>query len=67
MQGVELGKWLIKRASGRSDPAPSWRDLRSRGMSATFDCSDAKRDLGWRPVAEREEFLRRGVRVYGEA
>ena len=67
LQGVEFGKWLIKRASGRSDPPPSWRDLRSRGMAASFDCSDAKRDLGWKPVAEREEFLRRGVRVYGES
>lgn len=67
LQGVEFAKWLVKRATGRSDPPPSWRDLRSRGMAATFDCADAKRDLGWRPVGEREEFLRRGVRVQGGA
>lgn len=67
LQAVELGKWLVKRAAGRSDPPPSWRDLRSRGMAATFDCSDAKRDLGWRPVADRDEFLRRGVEVFGQS
>ncbi len=63
-QAVELGKWLVKRAIGRPAPLPSYRDLKSRGLEARFDCTDAKRDLGWRPVADRAEFVRRGVDVY---
>jgi nucleoside-diphosphate-sugar epimerase len=49
-------KWLLKRAGGRSSPLPSRRDLLSRGLYAPFDCSDAKRDLGWAPVADPVRF-----------
>jgi len=62
IQAVEVGKWLIKRLAGRRDVhLPSYRNLRSLGMQARFDCADVQRDLGWRPVADREEFLRRIV------
>jgi nucleoside-diphosphate-sugar epimerase len=60
----DLGKWLIKRAGGRSVPLPSRRDLLSRGLTATFDCSDAKRDLGWQPVADPAEFARQAIAVH---
>lgn len=60
----EYGKWLVKRAGGRADPPPSWRDIVSRGLSAEFDCSDAKRDLGWRPVADAGIFTRRAIAVH---
>ena len=56
----ELGKWCIKRAGGRHVPLPSLRDILSRGLTARFDCSDAKNDLGWKPVADPSEF-------YGQA
>jgi predicted dehydrogenase/nucleoside-diphosphate-sugar epimerase len=60
IQAVEIGKWLIKRLAGRRDvQLPSYRNLRSLGMQARFDCADVQRDLGWKPVADREEFLRR--------
>ncbi|HVG08235.1 MAG TPA: Gfo/Idh/MocA family oxidoreductase [Thermoanaerobaculia bacterium] len=60
IQAVEVGKWLIKRLAGRRDAfIPSYRDLRALGMQARFDCADVRRDLGWQPVADREEFLRR--------
>jgi len=62
---IELLKFFIKRFSGRKEAPPSCRDLRSRGLLAHFDCSDAIRDLGWQPVAEREEFIRVGVEVHG--
>ncbi|MDX2222402.1 MAG: NAD-dependent epimerase/dehydratase family protein [Rhodospirillaceae bacterium] len=52
----EYGKWLVKRVAGRRVPPPSQRDLRSRGLVATFDCADAKRDLGWAPQADRAAF-----------
>jgi predicted dehydrogenase/nucleoside-diphosphate-sugar epimerase len=52
----ERVKWLLKRAGGRRSPPPSRRDLLSRGLRAPFDCSDAKRDLGWVPLADPARF-----------
>ena len=60
----DMGKWLVKRATGRAVPAPALRDFLSRGMMATFDTSDVKRDLGWTPVADPAEFLERAVHIY---
>jgi nucleoside-diphosphate-sugar epimerase len=54
---VEIGKWVIKRLIGRNAPFPSLRDLKSRGMVARFDNSDAKADLGWEPVSDLKEFF----------
>lgn len=61
---AECGKWLIKRAAGRAAVFPSRRDLISRGMMARFDCTDAKRDLGWAPVADEAVFRRRAILVH---
>jgi predicted dehydrogenase/nucleoside-diphosphate-sugar epimerase len=61
---VECGKWSIKRLTGRSVAAPSRHDFLSRGMAATFDCSDAQRDLGWRPVADAAVFQARAIEVH---
>ena len=61
---VELGKWAIKRAGGRRTPVTSLRDLRSRGMAARFDCADARRDLGWQPVADPAVFHARAIAVH---
>jgi len=63
LQGVDIGKWAIKRLIGRNAPFPSFRDLKSRGMPARFDCTDAKADLGWNPVSEREVFIEKGIRA----
>ncbi len=60
----EYGKYLIKRATGRAGAPPSRRDLLSRGLTATFDCGDAKRDLGWSPVADRARFRERAILVH---
>ena len=48
----ELGKWVIKLVGGKKAPAPSLRDIESRGLKANFDCGDVKRDLGWSPVSD---------------
>lgn len=63
---VEMGKWLVKRVTGRSVPRPYLRDLRSRGIAATFDCSQAKRDLNWSPVADAQVFRQMAVQVHAE-
>lgn len=52
----EGAKWLLKRAGGRRSSLPSRRDLLSRGLRASFDCSDAKRDLGWVPMGDPARF-----------
>ena len=61
----DIAKHAVKLATGRRDPPPSLRDLRSRGLVAKFDCSGAGRDLGWRPVSDRAQFVRAGIEVYG--
>jgi predicted dehydrogenase/nucleoside-diphosphate-sugar epimerase len=60
----DVGKWLIKRATGRAVPMPSRRDFLSRGMMATFDCSDAKRDLTWQPTADAATFHQRAIAIH---
>ena len=60
----EVGKWLVKVAVGRKSAIPAKRDFLSRGLEATFDCADVKRDLGWSPVADRQQFIERAIRVY---
>lgn len=60
----EVGKWLVKRAGGRDAPFPSRRDILSRGLAARFDCADAKRDLGWQPVADAAVFHDRAIAVH---
>jgi len=63
---TEMGKWAIKRVAGQKVKRPYKRDLVSRGLMASFDCSDAKRDLGWKPVADAAEFHRRALAVHAE-
>jgi predicted dehydrogenase/nucleoside-diphosphate-sugar epimerase len=64
LYAAELFKWGVKRATGKSVDVPSRRDLVSRGLSAQFDCSDAKRDLDWHPVADRPSFIARAVEIH---
>jgi 2-alkyl-3-oxoalkanoate reductase len=62
---VDVGKYMVKRVGGRRPPFPSERDFLSRGMLAKFDCSDAKNDLGWKPVSSRDEFVRKAIHIHG--
>ncbi len=65
LQMIEIGKWIIKRATGRRDaPFPSYRDLKSRGLVAPFDTSDVKRDLQWQPTQDGAMFIARGIAVH---
>jgi nucleoside-diphosphate-sugar epimerase/predicted dehydrogenase len=60
---VDVAKWLVKRATGRAVPMPAKRDFLSRGMAAAFDVADARRDLGWAPVADPAVFRARAIDV----
>ena len=64
---VDVAKWLVKRATGRAVAMPAKRDFLSRGMAAPFDVSDAKRDLGWQPVADPAVFRARAIDVQAPA
>ncbi|HWP47813.1 MAG TPA: NAD-dependent epimerase/dehydratase family protein [Candidatus Limnocylindrales bacterium] len=65
LQVIEMGKWAIKKIIGRTDATfPSYRDLKSRGLVSQFDCSAIKKDLKWTPVADRDEFIQRGLEVH---
>lgn len=64
LQAIDLGKWVLKRLLGRKDPAPRFRDVRSQTFRAPFDCGDLRRELGWIPVADRVELIRKGIEVH---
>jgi predicted dehydrogenase/nucleoside-diphosphate-sugar epimerase len=61
---IEWGKWLIKAAARRPENSRmTYREVAYRTAAADIDCSAAKRELGWAPVADRETFLERGIRA----
>jgi nucleoside-diphosphate-sugar epimerase/predicted dehydrogenase len=60
----ELGRWMVRHLAGHRAPMPRRRDVLSRGMVASFDCTDAKRDLNWQPEADADRFFARAVRVH---
>jgi predicted dehydrogenase/nucleoside-diphosphate-sugar epimerase len=60
---IDVCKWAVKAAARKPENVfPSWRDLATRSLAAGFDCGLAKELLGWNPVADREEFIERGIR-----
>jgi nucleoside-diphosphate-sugar epimerase len=62
MQAVEAGKWMLKVMARKPDnPFPSFRDLKSRSLRASFDCGNAQRVLGWKPNGSLEVFLYEAV------
>ncbi|MBM3526291.1 MAG: NAD-dependent epimerase/dehydratase family protein, partial [Alphaproteobacteria bacterium] len=67
LQTIEIGKWLVKRMGGRAAPFPSYRDIRSRGMVARFDCSATHAALGWKPCADRAVFIAKAFRAVAAA
>ena len=62
LHAVDVVKWMLKVAAGkRENPFPSIRDLRSNSLRTQLDCSAAKRDLGWRPVTDRQTFIAKAI------
>jgi predicted dehydrogenase/nucleoside-diphosphate-sugar epimerase len=59
---TDVFKWAVKVATRHPDRnLPSYRDWESRQQRATFDCGRAKARLGWKPVSDRNELVRRGI------
>ena len=60
---LAVAKWSARKLAGRElPPFPAYRGFASKRCLSSFDCSDAKRDLGWLPVADAAEFLERAFR-----
>jgi nucleoside-diphosphate-sugar epimerase len=59
---IDMMKWLVKVAVRHPERRmPSYRDWESRTARAVFDCSAAKTVLGWTPLSNRDELVRRGI------
>lgn len=60
---ADLAKWPVKLAVGHPDGqrVPSYSDWESRSQKATFDCSAARRELGWEPASNRERLVNEGI------
>jgi nucleoside-diphosphate-sugar epimerase len=58
----DMMKWMVKVAVRHPERRlPSYRDWESRTQRAVFDCTAAKTTLGWRPVSDRDELIKRGI------
>jgi nucleoside-diphosphate-sugar epimerase/predicted dehydrogenase len=58
---ASLAKWSVKRLGASDTPIPAYADAAGRTFASRFDCSKARAHLGWSPVDDRAELLRRGV------
>jgi nucleoside-diphosphate-sugar epimerase/predicted dehydrogenase len=59
---ADVAKWLVKRAIRHPDRRrPSYRDWNSRAQRTHYDCSKARKVLGWKPTDTRDEIIRRGI------
>jgi len=61
---IDLMKWVAKTALRVPDAQrPTYRDWETRTLIAPFDCTAAKTVLGWKPVTDRDEVIRRGIQL----
>ena len=59
---ADMMKWVVKVAVRHPERRlPSYRDWESRTGGAGFDCTAAKRVLGWKPCLDRDEMVQRGI------
>jgi nucleoside-diphosphate-sugar epimerase len=60
---ADLTKWAIKLVLRHPDSArfPSYVDWESRTQKAIFDCTLARKELGWRPASDRNRVIEEGI------
>jgi nucleoside-diphosphate-sugar epimerase len=62
---AEYSRYLVKKLTRKpGNQSVRFRDFRSSALVTQLDCSLAKQKLGWRPVSDRDEFLRRALDVF---
>lgn len=65
LYAFHLAVWLGKTALRRQDKLwPSWHEMGNLPQRTHLDCSAAKQLLGWQPVADRDEFVRRAIDLH---
>jgi nucleoside-diphosphate-sugar epimerase len=57
----QVAKWGVKRLRDPDAPFPSYANSGGRSFASRFDSGRARRELGWQPVDDRAELLKRGV------
>jgi nucleoside-diphosphate-sugar epimerase/predicted dehydrogenase len=61
---ADVAKWVIKQLVRYPDQRkPSYRDWETRTQQARYDCTKARRKLGWNPVCNRDEIIRLGIQL----
>jgi nucleoside-diphosphate-sugar epimerase len=60
---ADLTKWAIKLVLRHPDSVrvPSYVDWESRTQKAIFDCTLARKELGWRPASDRNRVIEEGI------
>jgi nucleoside-diphosphate-sugar epimerase/predicted dehydrogenase len=59
---TDMLKWVVKCLVRHPDRRlPSYRDWQTRAHRARFDCSKAKRVLGWQPAADPDTMIEEGI------
>jgi nucleoside-diphosphate-sugar epimerase/predicted dehydrogenase len=61
---TDLLKWVVKKLVRHPEQRrPSYRDWETRTQRARYDCTKAIKLLNWRPVCDRDEMIRKGIRL----
>ncbi|MFQ5507645.1 MAG: hypothetical protein ACE5F1_23015, partial [Planctomycetota bacterium] len=64
IQLVDIAKWAVKQMIRKPENSfPAYRDLKTRALRPTIDCSLAERLLDWKPEKDRDRFLELGLRL----
>ena len=61
---ADAAKWLVKEAIRHPDRRPpSYRDWKTRTQRAHYDCSKARKLLGWQPTDARDKITEKGIQI----
>src|SRR5205823_1428127 len=61
---VDMAKWMVKQLIRHPERRrPCYRDWEARTQRSSYDCSKARRVLGWDPISDRSELIRRGIHI----
>jgi nucleoside-diphosphate-sugar epimerase len=65
MGAAEYFRWSAKAIMRKNNNVlAAYRDLKSASLTTQLDCSAAKRLLGWKPVSDRQEFIRKAIDIH---
>lgn len=60
---IEWFKWMVKAVARKpNNTRLTYHELAYRSSRSPFDCSQTQNTLGWAPVNDLDEFIRKGIR-----